>query len=335
MQNGNITGTDRSGSRIAWIDAARGIAIILVVLGHAIHMVARGGGAPMPGWLQHLDRIIYTFHVPVFLFLAGLFLPTACQNTDRPTWVARRTIALLYPYLIWATVQTTLELLAAGSTLPEALRSYARVLYFPPAHFWFVYVLFFCSALLVFLPGVAARDARHRWLPLCVALGAYALHPYLPGGPLRDMSRSLIIIVAGCLCAPWMRLRPRTATLVIVASALCFLPVAARCTIGDGTPHPATGLLLALGGIAFTVVLASCTRGWFSRALSYLGSHSLAVYLLHVMAIQASLILLQRALPRLTGVPLVLGVTLLGTLLPVIALLLMRRLRLDRKLGLC
>ena len=125
------------------------------------------------------------------------------------------------------------------------------------------------------------------------------------------------------------------ATLGLVASALCFLPVAAHVTIGDAPPLPATGLLLALGGIAFTVVLASCTRGWVSRALGYLGSHSLAIYLLHVMAIQASLLLLQRVLPRLTGVPLVLGVTLLGTLLPVMALLFMRRLRLDRKLGLC
>lgn len=324
----------RASSRIAWIDTARGIAIVLVVAGHAIHMVARSGAATLPPWLHHLDRIIYTFHVPVFFFLAGLFLPQACQRSDRATLLRHRARALLYPYLIWATVQTTLVAFAAGTSLPLTLLAYARLLIFPPDHFWFVYVLFGCTALLAYLPGIALRDARRRWLPLCVGLGLYALHPYLPGGPLRDLSRSLIMVVAGSLGATWLVHRPRAASLGIVALGLAFLPAAALATRGTATPLPALALMLALGGVAATVLVSRLIHGAPARLLGYLGRHSLCIYLLHVIAIQTGLLLQTWLLPELDGRLVVACSLVTGLLLPLGARALLQRCRLDRLAGL-
>ncbi len=48
--------------RIAWLDGARGIGILLIVLGHVI---------PMTTPISHF---IYSFHVPLFFFLSGMVL---------------------------------------------------------------------------------------------------------------------------------------------------------------------------------------------------------------------------------------------------------------------
>ncbi len=63
------------------IDWLKGLAIICVVLGHAIE------GAPMyqkTEWLQVLKSAIYTFHMPLFFFLSGCtFAVSAHRNTFR------------------------------------------------------------------------------------------------------------------------------------------------------------------------------------------------------------------------------------------------------------
>ena len=54
-----------------WVDIARGIGIILVVYGHALR-----GHFPLPhrpSWASSQDAIIYSFHMPLFFVLAGLF----------------------------------------------------------------------------------------------------------------------------------------------------------------------------------------------------------------------------------------------------------------------
>lgn len=51
----------RRGGRIEWLDSARGIAIILVVLGHCI------------GYIDDpLNKVILSFHMPAFFFLSGI-----------------------------------------------------------------------------------------------------------------------------------------------------------------------------------------------------------------------------------------------------------------------
>lgn len=55
-------------TRHAYIDRAKGLAIILVVLGHVV------ANQPPPGgeWYWALKDRIYAFHMPLFVFLSGL-----------------------------------------------------------------------------------------------------------------------------------------------------------------------------------------------------------------------------------------------------------------------
>jgi fucose 4-O-acetylase-like acetyltransferase len=70
--------------RVEWIDIAKGIAIILVVLGHTL-------SSSNPLW-----AIIYSFHMPLFFLLAGYTF----KVKDNKTVIKSSAIRLLVPYAV-------------------------------------------------------------------------------------------------------------------------------------------------------------------------------------------------------------------------------------------
>jgi polysaccharide biosynthesis protein PslL len=79
-----------SNARNSSVDIARCLGIVLVVLGHN-QLVLRGGDSGL------LFRTIFSFHVPLFFFLSGLFVKPG-QGWAR--FVAGKADALLKPYLV-------------------------------------------------------------------------------------------------------------------------------------------------------------------------------------------------------------------------------------------
>lgn len=83
----------QSHTRLRWIDLARGVAIILVALGH----LTTGNGASM--WLPALDGLhtgLYLFHMPLFFMLGGLVLHVRGRSFG--AFARARARSLLVPY---------------------------------------------------------------------------------------------------------------------------------------------------------------------------------------------------------------------------------------------
>ena len=74
--------------RIVWIDIAKGIGIILVVLGHV-------------NYVSDIDyniiRVVYMFHMPLFFFLSGYLYK---KNTDTKGFVKNKFQQLMVPYFV-------------------------------------------------------------------------------------------------------------------------------------------------------------------------------------------------------------------------------------------
>ena len=70
-------------TRKKWIDQARGLSIFLVVYGHNFPIN---------------EPYIYSFHVPLFFFIAGMFHPKKVTFET----VKRRAKIILIPYFVWA-----------------------------------------------------------------------------------------------------------------------------------------------------------------------------------------------------------------------------------------
>lgn len=90
-----------SSKRLDWIDIAKGIAIILVIVGHTV---------PNPSPLRHA---IFSFHMPVFFFLAGYtFRPKPWREL-----LSGSVPRLLVPYLVLALAWQVPTFLMSGAPL--------------------------------------------------------------------------------------------------------------------------------------------------------------------------------------------------------------------------
>ncbi len=70
-------------SRLKWVDQARGLGIFLVIYGHNFPV---------------LETHIYSFHIPLFFFIAGMFHP---KNPNKNALI-KRARAVLVPYFLWS-----------------------------------------------------------------------------------------------------------------------------------------------------------------------------------------------------------------------------------------
>lgn len=104
----DVLTVSQSGTRIGWIDVAKGIAILLVIIGHTL----TSGGEP---W-----RAIFSFHMPLFFILAGYTFKVKEWGRLAPSSAKR----LLLPYVLMfllLTVRSNAELFLEPSRLVESL----------------------------------------------------------------------------------------------------------------------------------------------------------------------------------------------------------------------
>lgn len=77
-------GTENKRSRICYMDTCKGLLIFLMVAGHCLALY-RGDAV-----CNALYWFIYSFHMPVFIFISGYF----SKNTDKPVWKLFRELIL-------------------------------------------------------------------------------------------------------------------------------------------------------------------------------------------------------------------------------------------------
>lgn len=86
--------------RIAWLDSARGICIILVVVGHTIGGLRGASLATDKGLLVNIFYFIYTFHMAAFFVLSGI-LARPNANKDAKRFFNNILKNILYPYFLF------------------------------------------------------------------------------------------------------------------------------------------------------------------------------------------------------------------------------------------
>jgi fucose 4-O-acetylase-like acetyltransferase len=59
--------------RLPWPDYGRGMGIFLVVVGHVLRGLVAASILPKSNPVRFIDAWIYSFHMPLFFFLSGVF----------------------------------------------------------------------------------------------------------------------------------------------------------------------------------------------------------------------------------------------------------------------
>jgi fucose 4-O-acetylase-like acetyltransferase len=159
-------------SRIETIDLLRGCAILFVVAGHVLQ-----------GSTQEFDkniffRILYSFHMPFFMFVSGMtawigaqFLFESVSNNVQKgsslliNDLLKKLTRLLIPFFIWGCAAFYLRPGIPAKTLGEYLQYLVRHpdigLWFLPALFWCFIILYVSLALSIILCkyGISKKNA--------------------------------------------------------------------------------------------------------------------------------------------------------------------------------
>lgn len=185
-------------TRIEWIDIAKGIAIILVVLGHS----------SIP---NSISNFIWAFHMPLFFIASGLVTHFP-KNTLRE-FAFHRLRTLMLPFVIYSLIvislyQFTLSPKSFSEWLQKGWEGYAL---------WFIPVLYISSILTKMVYMIGNKFVRIASVLMIVAIG-YVLSifdVYLPWS-LSTVPYACFMIVVGNELKPLIKYMEKKSIVVII-----------------------------------------------------------------------------------------------------------------------
>lgn len=291
--------------RVTWVDTAKGICIILVVLLHSTHGVETALNTTT--WLHSFVEFAKPFRMPDFFLLSGLFMARALGRT-RDGYIDAKVTHFVYFYVLWTLLQVGLKesalLLDAGPRAFAVHLAY-RLFVAPIGVMWFLYIL-----VAFFLIGWAFRRHPAWLLALAIPLHLFddeislALAPVLGAGDglLWEFCSRLVFFVIGWMGAPLLFQlvgKARRQTILIVGLLLLWVLVNGTLVALGLHQTNWIGLLLGLLGACAVVLFSNLiTEGSVGQLLRYAGSHSLIVFSTFFLGMAATRTVLLKLLPQ-------------------------------------
>lgn len=294
IDNANViprdaTVPDAAAVRDARIDAAKAVAIVLVVLGHA-----KG----IPAWFA---TAVYSFHVPAFFVLSGWFAARRAGDDPR-TLAARLARTLLLPYTAFFFVAYAYWLLTRG--IGEKAQRWGDVPWWDPLYGFVsgigpqLYVnpaLWFLPALFVTALAYALlRRVLPSWTLALLALGSgLAWIAWFPQVGIRlpfaldVLPVALAFYAVGAAAAgahvPWSTpLVATSATVVLLLSWAALAWFNGRVDIAQ-LRFGATGWVFFAAALIGTALLLSASAALMRvRALQWIGRNTLLILCTHM-----------------------------------------------------
>lgn len=312
-----------------WVNYAKAIGIILVVYGHVARGLYNAGIDFYAPVVILADSIIYSFHMPLFFFLSGLFFYTSILKKGAVNLVLGKIDTLLYPYFIWSIFQGCVELYLADYTNGMvSMSEIVSLLWSPRAQFWFLYslfliflfssmfysfisnkfsiIFFLLSALLYLFPNIAPETYASKVIVENLVFFVFGIMFFIHS----DIDRFSCVFCS----VLWSCLFVSSQWLFHIYLSL------------DYTNKGIESLVLALISIIFVVSISANLAKRNYTSISFLGASSMAIYLMHVLSGSGVRIILIAFGVDSFWVHLLLG-SFLGILIPIAAISIINRLK--------
>jgi uncharacterized membrane protein YcfT len=268
---------------VDWVDAAKGMSILLVVAHHTLSFLASTGQAPGP--LMEANTALASMRMPLFFLASGLFAAGPLAAPWR-TLLHKRVAFFLYLYLLWTLIRFAFFLALPGaidpydSTDPVKL---ALTLLLPGSGTWFLYALA--------LFAVIAKLIRH--VPVWLQLGAAGVLSAVVGAelitfehePWMRIARYLFFFLLGCHAPELFHRLARSSSAVkgVVAAGACVVGAGGAVMLGARS-IPGVAFALNILAVTFGILFAAwVARYRVGQPLVSLGRNTLQVYLIHIL----------------------------------------------------
>ncbi|MBN1356149.1 acyltransferase [bacterium] len=290
---------DSERSRLNFLDALTGFAILRVVFIHAVsdYSAVVWNMPPyfhnFPVWAQIMD-ICLRFNVPVFVLLAGYKYQLSIErHPDRsyPAYCLSRILRLAVPFLIW----TWIYYLGKGLLFPEVLQQDPLYRHFPVPDFgriatmlsgarhpgfqlWFIPMLITVN---IAYPPIR-RLLRHPWTLLVLTAGVFGISIRLNLKMPFSYIEYLLLYHLGSMFSESTHIRNRTLqTGWIRVSAIVALPLLIFIKfIRPADSLADKGLMLSVPVVLFTLFNLLNNRPLLN-IFKWIGRRTWQIYILH------------------------------------------------------
>src|SRR5688500_2067674 len=130
-------------ARLDWVDTAKGLSIILVVMMYSVFNVGSDTGET--GFWHYVIGFATPFRMPEFFLISGLFLTLVIARPWRAS-AARRALHYFYFYALWAVIHLGMKIGLATQDPVEMVQQVALAVVEPYGVLWFIYLLAVFSA---------------------------------------------------------------------------------------------------------------------------------------------------------------------------------------------
>ena len=289
--NGTSAVTEHS-QRIDWVDYAKGICIVMVVMMHSVLGVEAAAG--QTGFMHLLVAFAKPFRMPDFFLISGLFLSVVIDR-DWRTYLDRKVVHFAYFYVLWVTIQFGFK---APSFAAETSWAHVGLMYLesfiePFGTLWFIYLL----------PVFFVVTKATRKMPSLAIWGVAALletaHIATGWTVIDEFCARFVYFYSGYLFAEYVfalsdRARARPA-LALAGLALWAL-INGSLVASGFSESPLVSLMLGLCGACAIVTLGTrLARAHWLNFLRFCGEHSIVIYLAFFLPMAATRTLLLRA----------------------------------------
>lgn len=320
-------------NRSLWVDYAKAIGIILVVYGHVTRGIYNAGININETIYNLADSIVYTFHMPLFFFLSGLFFYNSFQKKGAKKLIFSKVDTIVYPYLIWSIIQGLLEVsLTSYTNGNDGYSNILSLLWLPRAQFWFLYSLF-----IIFVITSLAFNKLNIKCVTALFIGTSALYliqtHLLQVFQVNSVANNLVFFVFGILITRHSdskflnsnKLFPAMLALFIISQYV--FHVQFSLTYADKS---LLTLIIALISILLVVAASKSLETRFNdkiKWLLFIGSSSMAIFLMHIIAASGVRIILHKILGiESASLHIIIG-CITGVCLPLIAVIVINKLK--------
>ncbi|MGA8898163.1 acyltransferase family protein [Bradyrhizobium sp.] len=284
------SGPARSG-RVDWVDYAKGICIIMVVMMHSVLGVELAAG--QTGFMHLVVAFAKPFRMPDFFLISGLFLPLVIDR-DWRTYLDRKVMHFAYFYVLWVTIQFGFKApaFAAETSWAHAGYLYLESFVEPFGTLWFIYEL----------PIFFVVTKATRRLPPLLIWGLAAIlemtHYSTGWTAIDEFGARFVYFYTGYLFADRVfalsnhaRAEPR---LALAALALWALADESLVRLGV-SEWPLISLSLGIVGACAIVTIGTLlARARWLDFVRFCGEHSIVIYLAFFLPMAATRTLLLR-----------------------------------------
>ncbi len=286
--------------RLVVIDVMQGIAMLWVVFGHHLFDF-------MPSAYHHLHYYIYSFHMPLFIFISSFLIAYSYKGESYWKYVLRRFHKFFVPYVLVGMVITLLAAIKGGiASIPENLINLVISPKQSEATFlWYIYLLFFLYAIFPLLAKV--HQNAGVWLEiLLLGIGIY-FYVFPVGTPtlcLDYFSGYFLFYAVGIVTAwHYQFFKSRLSAFKVVGAMgmVVFVALTVAIFVCHGRHWEYIAVCFAaIPAMWYVSCMIEKYLRYVAGALTWVSKNCFRIYLIHMFFVQAVAVIVAKFTPELS-----------------------------------